>query len=1192
VTRERGSIEPSSASTVAWLGLLAIALGSSARQSPDASGAAKVDFARDVRPILEARCYACHGEHRRKGGLRLDHKANAFAGSSFGKVIEPGDAAKSALVQRIASTDPDERMPLGKEPLGAAEIALLRAWIDQGASWPDDGEVASTGATHWAYVKPVAIDPPHVAGVAHPVDRFIRARLQREGLAPSPPADRATLIRRASLDLTGIPPTLEEVDAFVRDARPDAYERVVDRLLASPRYGERQAQRWLDLARYADTNGYEKDERRTMWRYRDWVIDAFNANMPFDEFTIEQIAGDLLPDATLAQKIATGFHRNTLMNEEGGADPEEFRNAAVVDRVNTTATVWLGTTLGCAQCHNHKFDPFSTKEYYQLFAFFDGTADTGNKNDPMIPAPTPAQAKEEQRLVARVGELEKELAAPDADMDREQARWMLAVREHLPPPADWHVLIPSALTAKNGSILSVQDDGAILATGDVPEREVYSFVTTAPIERADLVRIEVQNDESLPMKGPGRAPNGNFVLTNVEISVVGSDAASTVPFGGAQASFEQDTGGRYRADEVFDRDAASGWAIGRGGSPTRAEELVLALKRDVHLSSRDKLRIQLACESPFGAHVLGRFRVSVAANPALAMTILPPETSAWRVVGPFKAASQAEALATKFPPEVEIVAKKELSASYDAAAWTEKPEWFDRDVHALEGENCAHYLVRTVHCDAAMSLALFVGADDALKLWLDGDEILQAKEMQGTVADQHRVEVKLTAGDHTLALKVVNGGGQYSFFFDATRDTADHMPLRVVDALLAHGDTDEQRALVRDFYRRTESPRGRTLGAQLAAAEKDLAALRAEIPTALVLRELDKPRKTRVHVRGSFLSPGEEVQPGVPHALNPLRSPDHARPTRLDLARWLVDPDNPLTARVVANRAWEDLFGRGLVATSDDFGTRGEPPSHPELLDWLATELVHTKWDMKALVRTIVTSETYEQSSRVTPEMLERDPKNVLLERAPRTRLDVETLRDCELAIGGLLVEKIGGPSVMPPQPDGIWSAAYSGDQWKNATGSDRYRRGLYTFWRRSSPYATYGLFDAPSRELACTRRPRTNTPLQALALLDDPAFVECAAGLAQRMMSDGATSDADRIARGFRLCTSREPSPGEIDVLAQLAASERERLSKDPAAASKTIASVASAVRVDDKTDPAELAAWISVGNVLLNLDETVTRN
>jgi hypothetical protein len=507
------------------------------------------------------------------------------------------------------------------------------------------------------------------------------------------------------------------------------------------------------------------------------------------------------------------------------------------------------------------------------------------------------------------------------------------------------------------------------------------------------------------------------------------------------------------------------------------------------------------------------------------------------------------------------------------------------------GQNCAHYLLRTLRCDEATTLEVYAGADDALRLWVDGVQVLEAREMQGAVADQHKVEVQLEPGQHTIALKVVNGAGDCSFFFDAVRSPSEHMPAEVLEALNAEHPSEEQRGLVRAYFRGTQSPRGRELAAALASAERELGDLRAQIPTALVMQELAAPRRTHVHVRGSFLNPGQEVEPGVPGVLNPLRS-SGARPTRLDLARWLVDPANPLTARVAVNRAWEQLFGRGLVATSDDFGTRGEPPSHPQLLDWLAVEFVRTHWDVKALVRSIVTSATYRQSSHVTPELLERDPKNVYLARAPRIRLEIETLRDVALAIGGLLTEKIGGPSVMPPQPEGIWTAAYSGDKWTNATDGDRFRRGLYTFWRRSSPYATYALFDAPSRELSCTRRARTETPLQALALLNDPAFVECAAGLAQRMMHEARGSEAERIAYGYRLCTARDPAPDEVAVLSELRKKELVRLANSPAEARKTVEAAHAALKADDGTDPIELAAWIAVGNVLLNMDETVTRN
>jgi hypothetical protein len=1219
-----------------------------AAQSPKAGGAV-VDFTRDIRPIFEANCYRCHGESRHKSGLRLDRKSSAMEGGTSGKVIEPGDSAKSALVQRVTATDPDERMPQGKDPLGAREIALLRAWIDQGANWPDDGSSAEAGEKHWAYVKPVQATPPEIPGVSHPIDRFVRARLAKEGLSPSPPADRATLLRRVSIDVTGLPPTLEEIDAFVRDERPDAYERVVDRLLASPRYGERAAQRWLDLARYADTNGYEKDERRTMWRYRDWVIDAYNRNMPFDLFTIEQIAGDLLPSATLDQKIASGFHRNSLMNEEGGIDPEEFRNAAVVDRVNTTASVWLGTTLACAQCHNHKFDPFSQKEYYQLFAFFDSTADTGNKNDPMISAPTPEQARDEARLAAEVGGLEKELAGPDTALDAEEAMWAASARRELPAATDWRVLAPLEANAKNESALTVQPEGFVLAGGKLPDRETYTITAAAPLERVRVLRLEVAKHDSLPAHGPGRAANGNFVLTDLALDLVDGDKSVRVPIRAAEASYEQDQGGRFRVGAAIDADASSGWAIDRGGNVTRAETALFALDRPLDVPRTAKLRVTLACESAFAQHVLGDFRLSVADDEALARRVAPPEMGAWRLVGPFFAKSQADALATVFPPEKEItthappldqyevpLSPEQLAveqASSDSPvhkssffAWIGQGGWRDGEVHTLDGEKCAQYVSRDVHCDEPASLALYVGADDALRLWIDGEQRFEAKEMQGGVVDQHRVDVKLARGDHTIAMKIVNGAGQYSFFFDAVRTNEDRMPESVAAALRAEPPTEPQRAAVRDYFRRTQSPRGRELAARLAKAEKDLADLRARIPTALVMKELDKPRVTHVHVRGSFMNLGDEVEPGVPRVLNPLRSrsgartgdsspssdpkhdasssatasrvddgapsPPAPRATRLDLARWLVDPENPLTARVVVNRVWMELFGRGIVATENDFGTRGDPPTHPELLDWLAVELVRTKWDMKGLMRTIVTSETYRQSSNVTPEMLERDPKNVWLERFPRQRMEIETLRDVSLAIGGLLHEKTGGPSVMPPQPDGIWSAAYSGDKWTDAMDGDRFRRGLYTFWRRSSPYATYTLFDAPSRELACTRRAQTNTPLQALALLNDPAFVECAAGLASRMMHGTNGSDAEKIALGFRLCTAREPSLEEVDVLAKLRMKEYVRLANSPESAKKTVASAAAGAKADEHADPIELASWIAVGNVLLNLDETVTRN
>jgi hypothetical protein len=753
-----------------------------------------VDFNHEIRPILSNRCFKCHGPDLKKAGLDLQNRQSATRQLKSGNfAIVPGKSAQSELIQRVSSPDEDIRMPpKGKaEPLTPAQVAKLRAWIDQGAKWEE----------HWAYVKPRRPPLPEVrkrAWVRNGIDHFVLARLEKEGLAPSTEADRATLIRRVSLDLTGLPPTLAEVDAFLSDQSPNGYEKVVDRLLASEHYGERQALPWLDQARYADTNGYEADHRRTIWPYRNWVINAFNRDVPFDRFTIEQIAGDLLPGATREQQIATGFHRNTMINSEGGTDDEEFRVAALIDRVNTTMEVWMGTTMGCAQCHNHKYDPFTQAEYYKLFAFFNSTADQGRSNEPILELPTVAEIARRQRV---------------------------------------------------------------------------------------------------------------------------------------------------------------GAAILRWGAPL------------------------------------------VTPNPLLAAAL--------------------------------------------------------------------------------------------------------ARAVQG----------------------------------------------------------------------------------RLAALRKEEAAIQPA--STLIMRELPKPRPTHILIRGSYTNKSDVVVPGVPAKLHPLAPGQPAN--RLALARWLVDPNNPLVGRVIMNRIWAQYFGRGLVETSEDFGVQGELPTHPELLDWLTAEFIRQKWSLKAMHRLIVTSASYRQSSHITRGLYERDPYNRLLTRGPRFRMDGEMVRDNVLAISGLLNRKIGGPSVFPYQPDGIWNNPYSGDKWVTSTNGDEYRRGLYTFWRRTAPYAALVAFDAPSREVCTERRPRTNTPLQALATLNDKVFAEAAAALARRMMAEGGRTNEDRARHGFRLCVARTPSRAELDPLLALYRENLEKYKKDPTAANAMARS--GSPKPPRKMDPAELAAWTVVANVLLNLDETVTK-
>ncbi|MSR63865.1 MAG: DUF1553 domain-containing protein [Planctomycetes bacterium] len=857
------------------------------------------------------------------------------------------------------------------------------------------GDPPPARASHWAYRAPVRAPLPAEAfpgWARNPLDRFVAERLAREGLAPAPEATPEALLRRAALDLTGLPPTPAELDLFRADRAPDAYGRALDRLLASPHYGEHQARAWLDLARYADSRGYEKDERREMWRYRDWVIEAFDRDLAFDQFTLEQLAGDLLPEPTLEQLVATGFQRNTLVNEEGGTDPEEFRVAAVKDRVHTTALAWLGTTLECAQCHDHKYDPFTQLDYYRLFAFFDSTEDSGNSDAPSIPAPTRVFAARAVELEAERAGIERELA-PEvlaSTVEAWRARWA---------EATWTVLHPSRFAAREGSRLALLADESVLALGAPPAADVYELATRLGPGTIRALRLEVLTDPSLPEQGPGRSEQRNFVLGRVALTLDGAPLAVVR----ARADYSQD---EYGPAGVLDDDPHSGWAI--GGALGEGHALVLELAEPLVLTRAAELALEL--EQHYGAeHLFGRFRLSASA------VALPAE---------------------ELLPSPEIAA---LLAAPDVAQRERMGRWYAERAPALA-------------------------------------------------------------------------------------------PRR------------ERRA----------------------AIERELVP-----PQALVMRERAEPRHTFVQLRGNFLAPGAEVTPAVPAILPPLAELGR-RATRLDLARWLVSAENPLTARVTVNRFWQRLFGTGLVATDNDFGLRGELPSHPELLDWLALEFQQRGWSVKQLLRLILESATYRQSSRVTAELVARDPANRLLARGPKLRLDAEVLRDVALAASGLLCATVGGPSVFPPQPEGIWQSPYSGDSWPASSACDAHRRGLYTFLKRSAPYPTFQLFDATSREFACSRRERSNTPLQALALLDDPVFVECQRALAARMCAEGGDTDEARVRLGFRLSTAREPAASELAVLLRLLASER--------------------AAADAESTPEH--AWFALACVLLNLDETVTKS
>lgn len=999
-----------------------VAAAPAAPQAPEERPAG-IDFARDIRPILSRRCVRCHGERKQKAGLRLDSKAAAMAGSFFGTepVIVPGDSAGSALLQRVSSTDEDERMPPKGKPLDPEQIELLRRWIDAGAPWPEEGE-ASAAQMHWAYVTPTAgalPTPRDAAWARNEIDLFVLQRLEQAGLTPSPEADRATLLRRLSLDLRGLPPTHEEIEAFAADRSPDAYENLVDRLLASPHYGEHQARHWLDLARYADTNGYEIDSRRTMWRYRDWVIDAFNRDMPFDRFTIEQLAGDLLPDPSVEQLTATGFHRNTMINAEGGVDQEEYRVAAVIDRVNTTSTVWLGTTMACAQCHNHKYDPFSQRDYYKLFAYFNSTADIGPGQHPMIDAAPPEEAEREKAALAEIAELDALLSTWTPDHATELRQWEESWRAAAP---EWTVLRPVSFEAEGATTLSMLNDGSILTLGEPPANDVYELRLALPRTPLARLRIETLRHETLDAPDADAPGHRNFVVSEIEAALP-DDPAPPLAFRSARTDYHQTFPVAWPAEGAIDGDPKTGWAIGGAGGLAHQIVLEFAEPLDGAMASELVLRITQSGR-------IGRLRVSATASAADDRAIIRP------------------------------------------------------DVEEL------------AHRGAART-------------------------------------------------------------------------------------TEEQEALQEWFLGTTPS---------LAAPRARLAELRGRtpVPTALVMQELERPRDTHVFERGSFLSPGEKVAPGVPGVLPPL--PDEAAPDRLGLARWLTSPNHPLVARVTVNRLWQQVFGRGIVQTTEDFGSRGAPPTHPRLLDWLAVRLQEDGWSIKATLRRIVLSATYRQSSEASAKDWKRDPKNLLLARGARYRVDAETVRDVALSASGLLVPDIGGPSVFPPQPDGIWMMTYSNDKWETAEDRSRFRRGMYTFWRRTVPYPTFTAFDATSRELVCVRRPRSNTPLQALALLNDPAFVEASVSLAGRMLDEGGTTDQTRIAHGFTLCTSRRPEESELADLTELLHAQRAHYASAPDAARQLL---------DCQTGPdlessdlPEVAAWSVVANVLLNLDETITRS
>lgn len=1155
--------------------------------------AARVDFSREIRPILAENCFACHGPDAgaRKARLRLDLREDAIKVRRSGSAaIVPGESAGSLLIEMITEPDAEFRMPPpeSKKQLTPEEIERLRQWIDQGAEYE----------RHWAFVAPKLPALPEVRWperVRNPIDSFILARLDDENFKPSPEASRETLLRRVSFDLTGLPPSIEELDAFLEDDSPDAYEKNVDRLLASPRFGERMAQDWLDAARYADTHGYHYDNERSMWRWREWVIKAFNRNLPYDRFTVEQLAGDLLPEPTIEQRIATGFNRNHGISWEGGIIPEEYRIEYVVDRVNTTATVWMGLTMACARCHDHKYDPITQREFYQFSAFFNSIAEKGSDGlegnaSPMIPTPTEAQARELEQLEKDFEALAATYDAPHEELDRAQARWEREIRERL--DRQWSIVDPIEYSTSGKAVLVEQDDHSLFAEGPHPINDVYEVMARVDQTRIGVVRFEAMADARLPGGGPGRAEHSNFVLSEFELEVAPAsdpDRFTQVKFISAQADYSQKG---FFIRKAIDGQQDTGWAV--EGQPYGEDRTaVFVPEKPFGFEGGTILRFRIHHESDYLNHSIGRVRWAVSSDEGLRESLLPSRLSDWQVSEPYSAETGALAFETAFDPEsgVHFAAKDEAGNP----KWHLKPEFTDASIHSLAGESTATYLARTIESAGPRLMQISIGSDDGIKIWLNAELVFSTEAPRGAAPDQDFIQLDLKKGVNVLLLKVVNYSGEYAFYFDVREDNSLETPMDIITKIDRPPERsgERQRKAIRDHFRAHDSEDMRSLIAELRTLEESRDTARANIPTTMVMEELQTPRDTFRLSRGMYDQPMEKVSAGIPAFLPALGDGEH--PNRLSLARWLVDPGHPLTARVAVNRLWQLLFGAGLVRTPEDFGTRGEAPSHPKLLDWLALEFVRLEWDVKAMLKLMVMSSTYRQDSAASGEVWLRDPENRLLSRGPRYRLSAEMIRDSALAVSGLLEERRGGPSVKPYQPPGLWKEigsdfeAFSANLYKQDHGEALYRRSLYTFWKRTLPPPALQMFDAPLREYCVVRRARTNTPQQALVLMNDPTFVEAARVLAQRILLEGEEDPSARLNHAFRLVIARHPTSNETRVLLSLYREQCAKFREDPEAARRLL-NIGESPR-DPSLEATEHAAWTIVTSTILNLDEAITK-
>ncbi len=1134
--------------------------------------AGDVDFNNDVRPILSNKCLLCHGPDKEalQSGLRLDMPDVATSPLESGNTaIVPGMPARSDLMARVTTDDEDQRMPPADHGarLSQEEIETLRKWIEQGANY----------SLHWAYKKPVRreLPPPpteHVNWPRNAVDNFILRLMLDHELKPSSEADRSAIVRRVFLDLTGLPPTVEEVDGFVANNDPDAYEYLVDDLLQRPSFGEHWARKWLDLARYADSAGYADDPPRTIWAYRDWVVKAFNNNMPFDQFTIEQIAGDLLADPSESQLIATAFHRNTLTNNEGGTQDEEFRNVAVVDRVNTTAAVWMGTTMACAQCHSHKYDPISQDEYFRFFAILNNTQDADRRDEsPRIQIYTDEQKQQQAELETRIADLIGVIATPTAELTASQQQW----EKRLQATSAWSSLRPRSILRKSKQLARILDDGSVLVES-ATETDTYTVdVPLSNVSGKDSVaapiaglRLETLPHDGLPGKGAGHG-GGNFVVTGIKAQIVpDSDVAPTAQFvritnngtkqilslaevevfsagtnialngkatqhstdyaGPPELAIDGNTDGDYQKMSVTHTDTVDEpwWEVDLGDVHP-VERVTVWNRTDNNLHGR--LRNFTIALLDSDREIIWQQTFSEPPNPS----------------------------ADYSPSNVRDIRFRTAFADYHQKGFEPTDVLTGKtgndDGWAIGGATTTPHQLLLVPNEPVT---------------LDGPASLRVTIEQNSPHENHLLaHFRLTTTSDESTIQ---------------RSRLPQTQLTTLD-LPAAKRSEAAAAELASFYRENIAVELKTQRDDVRKSQEQLTEMKPATSVPILREIAGKRRDTHFQFRGNYLDKGPLMEVGLPAAFN--SAPEGRRLDRLALAEWLVDAENPLTARVLANRIWETIFGRGIVVTSEEFGSQGEPPTHPELLDWLAVELIQNGWNTKDLIRTLVTSATYRQSSKVTAQAAVTDADNRWLSRGARVRHSAEMVRDQALFAAGLLSEKMYGPPVNPPQPSmGLTAAFGSSTDWKTSEGEDRYRRGIYTTWRRSNPYPSMATFDAPNREVCTVRRDRTNTPLQSLVTLNDPVYVEAAQALARiALQHDGPVES--QLTLAFRRCVLRPPSSNEIAALVGLFDDSRHRLQSSSDEAMKLATDPVGAL--PKGIEAVDAAAMTVVCNVLLNLDE-----